>query len=146
MKKILTVLCLLVISAGVANANQTQATAPQEVEIQSQVDKQTFSNNNDKFTQNPRFNSEFQKGNSNIKFDKSVKDKKFYTKDKQKFDKNKKFNRQTTIYNYDKRPIGYHRGQRNMYRHHKPHYQMRVHRFNNKMINKRAYNKPIKKK
>ena len=164
MKKALAILGLLVCTTGVVFADEVadvQAQVPQEVEIQSQLDKQTFDRDKNKFNQNPKFNSELKKGDSNIKYDKSVKNQKFNTKRPQiygkKFDKqdikaNKPFlknDKKADLFKYQKpnHKMGYYKGYHNIHRHHRPNQNMRMHRYDNhRMINRRAYNRPIKRK
>lgn len=167
MKKALAILGLLVCTTGVVFADEVadvQVAPQQEVEIQSQLDKQTFDRDKNQFNQNPKFNSELKKGDSNIKYDKSVKNQKFKTQKPQKFDKklgkqdiksqkpffkNDNLGKQADIFKYQRpnHKMVYHRGQHNFNRHHRPNQNMRMHRYDNhRMINRRAYNRPIKRK
>ncbi|MCR5265350.1 MAG: hypothetical protein K6E29_02000 [Cyanobacteria bacterium RUI128] len=77
MKRTLAILGLLVCTTGVVFAEETpvaEITAPQQVEVQSQLDRQTFDN---RYKNGPKFDSQFKNVNDNIKYDKSVKGQKF---------------------------------------------------------------------
>lgn len=159
MKKNLIILGLLVCTTGIAFADEVttannEPIVTQQVEVQNQIDKETFQN----IEQNRKFNKEINQGFKNksqdkIKLDKSVNNKKFkngenwgndkynskkhsifskgyknpkFTKDKQE----PKFNKKTPIKYSHKRPQRHmdfknvHRPHRNMYARHSHHPRM----------------------
>ena len=92
MKKSLAILGLLICTTGFAYADEI-ATADtlnvtQQVEVQNELNKQTF--DKDKFNPQNQYKQNFEKQKNDIKFDKSVNDRKFKNGQPQKFDKNKK--------------------------------------------------------
>ena len=79
MKKVLSLICLLVISTGVVSARQyvqqNNLNLTREIEVQNSLDRTNFK----KFELNRRFNKSLnsEKQDNNIKFDKSVNDTKY---------------------------------------------------------------------
>ena len=92
MKKILAILGLLLCTGGFAYADEIASvdtlTPIQQVEVQNQLNRETF--NKDKFNTENQYKRNFDKEKNSIKFDKSVKDKKFKNGQPPKFDKNGK--------------------------------------------------------
>ena len=92
MKKSLAILGLLLCTTGLAYADEI-ATADtlnvtQQVEVQQQLNKQTF--DRDKFNAQNEYRQNFEKQKNNVKFDKSVNDRKFKNGQPPEFDKNRK--------------------------------------------------------
>ena len=161
MKKTLAILGLLVCTTGVVFADEVIAdapmAAPQQIEVQSQLDKQTF--NKSKFNNN-QYKPNFKNQKDNMKFDKSVNNRKFKDGQPPKFDKKGKpdfkagrpvpkgdlSNR--LLRHGDFKPHHKHHGQfdnrrahrQNMNRSHKAKHNMK--RYNNR----KAYNRPVKRR
>ena len=97
MKKTLAILSLMICTPGVVFADEVPVAdtlnVTQQVEVQNQLDKQTF--DKDKFNPQNHYRQNFDKQKNSVKFDKSVNDRKFKKPPKDfkkgqppKFDKN----------------------------------------------------------
>lgn len=170
MKRTLAILGLLVCTTGVAFADEVavaEMAAPQQVEIQSQLDRQTLDN---KYKRGPQFDSEYKNVKDKIKYDKTVKNQKFNPRKdglKPGFDnkagiknyresrpdiRNDRFNPNFNARRQDfrgHRPapyMGHHKNPHRRYMSHKPQtrsiksYKARNHKFDNR----RAFNKSVR--
>lgn len=165
MKKALVILGLLVSSMGVVMADEVTSpdlTPAQQVEIQSQLDKQTFRGN-----QSQQYNFENKNVNKQIKYDKSIKNNKYSVRNK---DSSQKFDKKTGYYKGqpDIRNDRFDHKLKPQYRdfkdnrhvphmaHYKKHNGINVHHRqpnirnfnarNHKYDNRRAFNKPVKRR